>query len=270
MTDFEDYGSRHLSFEACEQLAGRVRSFLGCDNLEPLPHISEVLSRFDIVPMPRSHGFMGDALASARLQTKDIDVREDLVDEILKDTRVARFTLLHELAHLIDHGKLDASKLFRKASGNQRLRFLGDDESVEGQADDIADALAMPVDMVLKCGNAKELSELARMPLQRAFTRFNRVRSRFARKISQTASKQLSELRAQSAQTPAQKRALEHEAKRLRLWLNLPSLDREDPSQVRLCEGFRIHWGEFGRTTMCGWFIENDKIVSFFASRAGS
>ncbi len=270
MPTFDDFGSRLLSFDACEQLAARVRTFLQCDSHEPLPHISEILNRFGIIPDVRSHDYMGDALASAKLETKDIEVREDLADEIIKDSAVARFTLLHELAHLVDHGKLDVGKLFRKASGNQRLEFLNDDESVEGQADNIADALAMPVGMVLNCSDARELSKFARMPLQRAFTRFNLVHSRFSRKIDQATSLKVVELLAQTAASPPQRQAREQEQKKLRLWLDLPILDGEDPSQVRVCNGFRIHWCEFGRTTMCGWFIENDRVVSFFASRAGS
>jgi hypothetical protein len=51
------------------------------------------------------------------------------------------------------------------------------------------------------------------------------------------------------------------------LWAKLPEIAGEFPAHSRLCNGYRIDWREFGKTTQCGWFIENCTIVSFFASR---
>jgi len=266
---FDDYGSRHLSFEACERLAMQIRARIGCSGGEPVPPIAEALNRMGIVPEVRSANYMGDALASAKLATKDIEIREDLIDEILKDSPLARFTLLHEVAHLADHGHLKLSKLFRKSSGNELFRFYTPDESVEGQADSIADAVAMPIDMVNTCANAKELAQTAGMPLSRAFARFNIVRSRFGRRLSSVERATVAELRAQTAATPAERRTREQEAKKLRLWSALPEIDGEDSTVARRCGRYRIFWIEFGRTTDCGWLIEGDEIVSYFALRYG-
>jgi hypothetical protein len=57
------------------------------------------------------------------------------------------------------------------------------------------------------------------------------------------------------------------EVLKLELWSRLTTIEGEDPIEYRLCGKYRVAWSEFGKTTGCGWFLEEGKIVSFFGSR---
>ena len=97
----------------------------------------------------------------------------------------------------------------------------------------------------------------------------NLVTSRYSRELSAVQRSRVAELHAATAATPAQRRAAEAKALKLRLWASLPVVAGEDPSYSRMCGRYRILWSEFGTMTECGWHVERDEIVSFFATKYG-
>lgn len=54
-----------------------------------------------------------------------------------------------------------------------------------------------------------------------------------------------------------------------KLFYSLPAVEGEDPLLVRQCGKYQIAWNERGRTTECGWFIEDGRVVSFYSIRRG-
>ena len=262
MTNFEDYGSRHLSFEACEFLAQQIRNRMGCGFDEPVGPISEVLALWNIVPVIRSADEMGDARAYAEPATNDIFVREEMTIEIIEDTPRARHTIVHEIVHLVDHRHVE--RMYRKASGNELMKFYSLEESVEGQADSIADAVTMPEEMVRKFPAPRDLADHARVPLERAFVRMNLVKSRSPRttppQISAAIAKQ-KELAREGAGFRRVKTTLNPETEARLLWELAETTD--GPSDEFRCidRRYTIRWSRLDMMKPAGWRVFDGRIV---------
>jgi hypothetical protein len=264
-TDFEDFGAHFRSLEQCEQIADRLRLLIGCNPGEPIGPIMAALDRLGFEIIFSQYAQMGDARAFARPHVRELVFREDLVQELLDDTPAARFDALHEAVHGSIH--TGQSRFFRMAEGNELFPFLRKEESVEEQADRIARAALMPREMLDRLRQSRELSDYARAPLREAATRIKEVASISARSAPKDVSRSIHRLAVAARPSAINKNVAEAEKKKRRLWNGLPIIPQEDPSEYRQCGRYRIAWSEFGKTTECGWFVDQGRIISFFARR---
>jgi Zn-dependent peptidase ImmA (M78 family) len=208
---------------------------------------------------------MGDARAFALPEDQEIHIGLSLHDEIALDTAEARFDGIHELVHVVFHR--GAPRFFRKSEGNVVYAFLHDHERAEWQADRIARAIFMPPAMVSKCRDVLKLAELAGVPIRQAIERIRELDVNKERKTPVDIELKLAVLKREAAQGTTDFHRYAMQEIRLRLWNELPTIEGEDPANSRRCGDWRILWNEFGKTTECGWFIENGRIYSYFASR---
>jgi len=270
--EFDDYEVRFLSADQCEQAAATLRRQMGLGEDDPLPPIMEVFQRArqnipgmgELEILPRADEFMGRADAFAKHAQCEIVAKQSICEAAIDDEPKARAILVHELAHLIFH---PGPRKFRIATGNKSEGYIGPTNSAEWQADRIMRAILMPSGMAATCKSSYHLSRLARVPLDEAATRIRELKEGQPRVPTPAIELQLAQLRLQS--TPrdggTQRAKLEADALKLALWSKLPTIDGEPPRENRNCGGYRIRWSEFGKTTECGWYVEGDKIASYFA-----
>lgn len=270
-TNFEDTGATQRNAEDCERIAQVLRPLLGCGEGERVPPISAALNlgRANIPQLKelelvvRSDYSMGRAHAAAVPDTLEIEIRESDVDAIMVDAPKMRFAILHELTHVLLH--TGQGKFFRVAEGNVVHSFLGhDNDRAEWQADRVARAILMPREMVSRAANAHELAQLSGSPLREAIARIKDLTPPKGHTTPQSVVNAISKLKLNAATTPAERAKLEAEDRKLELWSSLPAVAGEDKCEVRLCGKYQIRWSEFGRTTGCGWFIENERIHAHY------
>ena len=175
-----------------------------------------------------------------------------------------RSLILHELAHLLLHTGQD--KFFRISEGNVLYHsFLhGDETRAEWQANRVMRAILMPPEMVARAANARELAEISRSPFSEAIARIQDLTPTKGHSVSHQILAAISELKLNAASNPAEHARIEAETLKLKLWSKLPTLPGEDKRKVRLCGKYQILWNEFGKTTGCGWFIEDGKIRAHY------
>jgi hypothetical protein len=204
--------------------------------------------------LPRPDESMGRAYAYAKSADQEIVARQSIVEQAIDDEPLARYVLLHELQHIIFH---PGPRKFRIATGNEELRFLAKETSAEWQADYITRAMFMPPEMVHASATPRDLAAIARVPLTEALARFRAVRGNHITKFDGDS--------VANDASPLSKSQSALEALKRRLWAKLPTIPGEQPAQSRRCGIFRISWSEYGRTTQCGWFLDQGKIVAFFS-----
>jgi Zn-dependent peptidase ImmA (M78 family) len=266
--DPDDFGGTSFSFEQCEIAATELRRLLGCHSNDPLPAISSVLAQLRIDILVRSFDEMGDSAAWAKPDDSEIHMREDIFLDYIVDGPAGRFCAAHELGHICFHkGHVGPVRFFKKARPIERLAFLSDDTSVEETADRIARALFMPKAMVANAKTARDLAQLARVPIDVAVKRIKDLAERNAGTVSPEIRFSISKLKESVNPRKSLGNAPSMVVLKLELWNALPTIAGEDPNQNRSCGSYWIRWSEFGRTTQCGWFIESGTICSYFAQR---
>jgi Zn-dependent peptidase ImmA (M78 family) len=215
----------------------------------------------------RTDDAMEEDNAFALPDKQEVHVRQSFVSDALQDSPEARFLGVHELMHVVFHR--GAPRFFRKNAGNVIYAFLHDKEkTAEWQADRIARAILMPPTMVASCKDALQLSQLAGVPLKEAARRTEELAERNRRSTPNDIAVRIATLASDASEGTPQFGRQKAELLKLQLWSALPTVDGEDKSTVRKCGAYQIFWNEFGKTTQCGWFIENGRIMSYFAMRS--
>lgn len=266
--EFEDYHVKQRSFQQCEQAGQQLRISIGCFNDERVPHILETLSRLNLGLLVRSAEAMNGASALALPDQGEIHFREDVFHELIDDKPSARFDALHELAHVSFHkGQRGQTRFFKMTSGNVLLPFVVDDHSVEEQADRIARAVLMPEAMVEKHGDVRNLCNVAGAPLNQGGKRIYDLEIRKAGTVSADTHINIARLKSSNPTSKAQQSKLKAEELKHLLWSKLPLVSGEDPAKNRRCGPYRVVWSDFGKITECGWFIEDNQVISYFASK---
>jgi len=272
--EFDDYEVRWMGEEACERSGATLRDILG-DGRKRLPHIMNVLESArrkipeakDLELIVRSDEFMGRADAFAKGKDREIFVKQSVLESALEDDDAARYVLLHELNHIIFH---PGPRKFRIATGNKTPAFIHKHNSAEWQADRIARAVFMPPEIVDAATSPLDLARTAGVPLTEARNRLADLRAGQPKVLPPDLQRELVAMRASTLRPECfEKQALQSEEKKLRLWNKLPTIDRENPSECRICGKYQITWNEFERTTQCGWFIDDGRIVSSFEMKYG-
>lgn len=261
-----------MSEEACEKSGATLRIALGVDKGR-LPPIMNVLASarrnlpeatdFELVVRPDE--LMGEADAYAKFDDREIFVKPSILEAALDDDDVARDILLHELIHLILHR---GPKKFRIANGNQTPAFIDKHNSAEWQADRIARALFMPPEMVDEATSPADLARRAGVPLKNALSRIADLQEGQAKVIPLDLQRKFFDRELGSRNSNFfTNRTPQANDEILEQWNKLPVLDGEDPREFRRCSKWRVAWNEFERTTECGWFIDDGRIVSYFEMR---
>ena len=274
MADYEDFGAIRRNAEDCEQAAEQLRMALNVGPNDRLPPVMELFERarqslpeakeLDLVVLDEKAGLNGAAVAYP--ERREIHIDMNFVDRALVDDVDARFVGAHELMHVIFHR--GAPKYFKKPGGNVLVPFLRDKhETAEWQADRIARALLMPRSFAQMFTNAYELAKAAGAPLIEAEKRMIELLPSRARKTPNSVARLIADLNLKTQKGVLAERKAQAASLKLDLWNALPVPPCEDSEAVRICGKYQIHWNEFGKTTGCGWFIENGAIVSFFATQ---
>lgn len=272
MPDFEDFGAKRRNPEDCERIADQIRVALGLGADERLPPVMELFAKVRET-LPEAQGLdlhirndagVADGTAIAHPDSCEIHVGMDFVDGALTDRADTRFVAVHELMHILLHR--GAPRYFKKAGGNILVPFIRDKhESAEWQADRVARALLMPRSVVERFPYAHALASATGVPLDEAKNRIAELAPTRKRQTPPDVQSVINSLDRQAAKGTAAEARAEANQLKLRLWNALPAVQGEDPTLVRKCGSYQIHWAEFGKTTGRGWFIDRGRIVSFFA-----
>lgn len=274
MDEFEDFGAKRRNAEDCERIAATLRKALGGVGDDRMPPLMEIFenarlnvpeaSKLDFIV--RTDEAMGDAAAFAKPDLQEIHGSVTFAQKAQTDSSEARFIGTHELVHVIFHR--GAPIYFRKNAGNIIYSFLDKQQSSEWQADSITRAIHMPPKMVATCTSAYQLAEKSGMPIKEAIERIRELEPDKPRATPSDVASKLAALNRDAAKGTPGFRRLEAEAVKIQLWNDLPTIDGEPAAGIRLCGKYQIWWNDFGKTTGCGWYIENGKIVPFFGSRS--
>lgn len=102
-------------------------------------------------------------------------IRTDVYEGACKDNGRDRFTIMHEIAHLLLHRNIPASYARTTSEGHPCYM------DAEWQADTLAAEILMPVDIVLDCSCAQELSYRCGVSLQAAEIRMKKIHKEFCK-----------------------------------------------------------------------------------------
>ena len=166
-----------LTDEEIEEKANVLRSKLGLSASEVF-NIADLLSSrvpgivqgFELEILPAEA--LDNIEAFTAYDPPRIVVRRDVYDRAKKDNGRDRFTLAHELGHLVLH----SGDVFpRAAMENQRNKLIPAKESTEGQAHRFGACLLMPRVVVNRHPDAKVLARVCKVSVQAAQFRLNDV-----------------------------------------------------------------------------------------------
>lgn len=264
--DYEDFGVAPLSVDKIEARADELRKWLELGPTSAVPRISEAFGRLGFTIHSRSLDEMGRAKAYFDKLNGEIHFREDVRDQLQDDVPAARWVALHELGHVLLKHELQ-QRAFLVDGGNTRLGFLSDDASAETQADRFADAILMPRTMIASVHSARQLVELANAPLERAFVRYNLVKTFEVRATPDGIKEAISRLHASVKALDNSKHDANVDIEKLKrsLWLALPVLK----GNWRSLDGrWAICWDYFERTRSGGWRIVDGGIVAWEDERS--
>ena len=269
--DSEDFGVKSRSFEQCEQAASQLRIGLGCVGDERIPDISSALSQLDLDVIVRTEMQMGEASAFARPDEREIHIREDMFGDYLDDKPNARFTALHELAHVSVHkGQFGQSRFFKMTNGNILLPFLSDDEGMEEQADRIARAALMPKAMVATHATPLNLAKAAGAPIAEAIKRIRELNVRKAGHLTNDIKSGIAQLAASASGINRNKKSVLSIDQRAKLaWTIAATAGKESPDEYRAIDGkWVIRWSRFQQSVPGGWRLEADNIIAWEDERS--
>jgi Zn-dependent peptidase ImmA (M78 family) len=156
------------------QIAMRVREKLGLydpyvDMMRLLEHRLHVLGvDFDV----RDEDEMGGDEACTLPDRNEIRIRLDVYNALEVGNRRARFTVAHELGHLVLHPGIVLAR-------SLRIGTHSFDEDSESQADGFAAEFLMPVDLVVarRCRTAAQVSEMFAVSMDAALIRVKALRT---------------------------------------------------------------------------------------------
>lgn len=116
---------------------------------------------------------MGENHGLTYPSNEKIYIREDVYDGACNGNGRDRFTVMHEIAHLILHRNIPQSYARTTSEGHPCYM------DAEWQADTFAAEILMPVDLTLNCSSVQELSFRCGVSLQAAETRMKKIHKEF-------------------------------------------------------------------------------------------
>lgn len=168
------YKVRPQSTNAIESIANQVRAILqeydlvehdAIDAIGVLEKLFPMLGyNFRILPIEK----MGDYEAYVIPDDGMIAVREDVYDSLQEDNGRARFTIMHELGHVVCKHH---ATLHRNGDGNHKIY-----EDSEWQANNFAAMILMPTEICLSVKSADELSRCCGVSWEAANYRLSKMR----------------------------------------------------------------------------------------------
>lgn len=119
---------------------------------------------------------MGDDEAQAFPDSGVIRIREDIYDALIHQDRRARFTIAHEIGHLVLHQGIPLRWVGAPQNNVSRTHAFFEDS--EWQADTFAAEFLMPVELIQKyCTKAVEIAEVFGVSLDAALIRLSALRA---------------------------------------------------------------------------------------------
>lgn len=163
-----------LRAKACrlrQQLGVKDDYFPIVDLLDPILSHQFPQYVFDVLPTEAMHP---EEHALTDPDQRVILIREDTYIGACEGVGRDRFTLAHELGHLVLHG---GNYLARTVAPRQQKPTHQKFEDSEWQADNFAAELLMPISAVKQCRNADELASRCGVSVPAAEVRFRVLRS---------------------------------------------------------------------------------------------
>ncbi len=124
---------------------------------------------------PMSKDVMGENHGLTYPGKGKILIRDDVYEGAIQDNGRDRFTIMHEIAHLLLHSNIPASYARTTSEGHPCYM------DAEWQADSLAAEMLMPADIVLDCSSAQELSLRCGVSNQAAETRMRKIQKEFCK-----------------------------------------------------------------------------------------
>lgn len=115
---------------------------------------------------------MGDAHGLTFPESSAIWLREDVYEGVEEGRGRDRFTLAHELGHLVMHGDTGLARVPKKTVE------LKPYENSEWQANRFAGVLLVPDDVAINLGNAFDIAKACGVSVEAASVRLKQVKSR--------------------------------------------------------------------------------------------
>lgn len=157
-------------------LATLVRSSVGVtDPYFPVHEFTELqlpLLWEDFHLVVQEQHVMGDAHGLTFPEASTIWLREDVYEGVEAGRGRDRFTLAHELGHLLMHGDTGLARV------PKRTRELKAYENSEWQANTFAAVLLVPDEVVIRLGDACEIARVCGVSVEAAGVRLKQVKSR--------------------------------------------------------------------------------------------
>lgn len=157
MTEYSDYKVPSRSWAEIHQVANWFRSELKIEQQEKIDIVAVIekilcnlikFTNFEVCDKLE----MGDAEGLTCPQGTFIKIREDVYDKACRGDGRARFTLAHELGHLILHRNVAMARA-------QKSDALPVYQLAEPQANQFAACLLMPMQLILANDSADDLIE---------------------------------------------------------------------------------------------------------------
>lgn len=120
----------------------------------------------------QEHADMREAHGLAFPEASEIWLREDVYAGVLEGRGRDRFTLAHELGHLLMHGDVGLARVPRRST---ELRHY---ENSEWQANRFAGALLVPDEFVIQFGDAERIARECGVSIEAASVRMKQVARR--------------------------------------------------------------------------------------------
>ena len=193
-----DYPAKvRRTFEDLEKLALNLREKWGIastvrvDVFELLfSKMPDALSKTGLSLVSRAPGFMGERDAYAAPKSKRIFYRA-VASAIRFGNPNASLIFLHEVAHFLIHPGAEKAWL---TSGNQRPKFIADEESTEWQATTLALCMMAPSHLAKECLSSSSLAKRFALDAENATQHFDQLSKRRPRKMPKSYQKVRTEL----------------------------------------------------------------------------
>lgn len=161
-----------LSTKAIREIALKIRNQIPSDNFNVLVFmelwIGKVIPNLQLLPAAKEE--MKDCLGKTFPDNKLILLREDVYEGARKNIPQHRFTVIHELGHLLLHSNLKEIS-YQRATENARAY-----ENSEWQANTFAAEFLMPVNKIRQCESIKDITSRFGVSSQAARTRVNKLK----------------------------------------------------------------------------------------------
>jgi len=278
--EFDDY---HVAFrpdQMIENLVDKCRFEAGItDSNMPILEMFKLLIKNcfgeQAIPINSCADFdMGNKFGYAQFDPPRIYLRESLLADAESNVPLARFAVLHELAHImLDHRGVGEPKALTE-TGPRSVPYITPENSAEHQADLFARAMLLPRNE-MKLLTLPEIGLRYLVPYRVAQERFREINPELSRKtpthikeyllsVKKTKSRPTLKLVKPKPQIIVVANPLDAAAEKA--WNEALVIDDEDPDVVRKTRGgteYRICKIDFGNATSEeGWIVEHGRAIA--------